>query len=208
MEKNNQHNNHGGGGFLLGVLVGVAITLLFTTKKGREIFKETVDKALEKFSEVKNTLDEEVVYDDEDDGSDYIKQTPIEPVKKEPIKKAPVKEVRYLAAEPQKSEETEKPAKLEELLEELPERDELDEAEEIEESDELEEIEEIEEEKEEEDPSRLIEKVPSPAAKPKPTHAVPTKPDVIPFDESELPAAPEPPKKSSPVRKFFRVKKG
>lgn len=153
----------------MGVLVGVAITLLFTTKKGREIFKDTLDRALDKFSDLQNKIDEDVVYDDEDDGSDYVKQTPA-PKEKAP-EKPEKKEVRYLASETK-----------EEVIEDEP----LAEEPEIEESEEIEEL--------------------PKAAKPK-TEPEERKeePKVIPFESEE--SEPEAPKKASPVRKFFKLKK-
>jgi gas vesicle protein len=92
-----KHHQGGGNGFLAGVIVGVVITLLFTTKKGREIFKDTVDRAIDKFNnlqdKVETKLDEQEVFDDEDEGDDYVKPEPVH----EPA--APAKEVRYLASE-------------------------------------------------------------------------------------------------------------
>lgn len=113
MEHNNNQNNqngNGGGGFLLGVMVGVAITLLFTTKKGREIFKDTVNRALDKVSELQNTVEESVQFDDEDiDGDDYIKP--------EPASNEPKKEVRYLANDvSDEAASVSKPAKPKEKL--------------------------------------------------------------------------------------------
>ena len=109
-----KHHNSGGSGFLAGVLVGVVITLLFTTKKGREIFKETVDRAIDKFNDlqdkVETKLDEQEVFDDEDEGDDYVK--PELPPLPSPVQ--PTKEVKYLASETQEesdSGEEEAPAK-------------------------------------------------------------------------------------------------
>jgi gas vesicle protein len=92
-----KHHQGGSNGFLAGVIVGVVITLLFTTKKGREIFKETVDRAIDKSNnlqdKVETKLDEQEVFDDEEDGDDYIKpELPAPPAE-------PAKEVRYLANE-------------------------------------------------------------------------------------------------------------
>ena len=47
--KEKHHSSHNG--FLFGVLLGVAITLLFTTKKGRRILKSLTDEGLEKVNQ-------------------------------------------------------------------------------------------------------------------------------------------------------------
>ena len=54
MEHNdNQNHNGSGNGFLLGVIVGVLVTLLFTTKRGCAIFKDAMEKGIEKFANSK-----------------------------------------------------------------------------------------------------------------------------------------------------------
>jgi len=90
MQERNQHQNNGNG-FLFGVIVGVLVTLLFTTKRGREILKEVTDKGIKKWSELEKLskeMQEETFGEDEmdDESSDYVA-----PEKKE---------VRYIAAEP------------------------------------------------------------------------------------------------------------
>ena len=57
MEKNNNHNGHGNG-FVPGVIVGVIVTLLFTTKRGREIVKDMAEKGLDKFAELQKAMNE------------------------------------------------------------------------------------------------------------------------------------------------------
>lgn len=88
-QKNYQQQSHGNG-FVLGVIVGVLIALLFTTKRGREILKEITDKGIKKWSELEKTMKEmekSQMYEDEmDDESEYIPQE----------KK---KEIHYLAQE-------------------------------------------------------------------------------------------------------------
>lgn len=56
-------NNIGGAGsiFLLGLLIGVLVTLLLTTKKGREIIKEFMDKTIKKISDLEKSVDSEKV---------------------------------------------------------------------------------------------------------------------------------------------------
>src|SRR5437016_2786786 len=83
MENNNNHNHNGSGnGFLLGVIVGVLITLLFTTKRGRVILKEVMEKGVERFANLEQLMretKEELAneYDDEE-GDDYIPEEPVE----------------------------------------------------------------------------------------------------------------------------------
>ena len=68
MEKENNHNG-GGNGFLLGIIVGVIIALLFTTKRGRQMLHILTEKGFERFSDIQDAL-----VDDEDDeeGDDYV----------------------------------------------------------------------------------------------------------------------------------------
>jgi gas vesicle protein len=68
--RENKHNN-AGNGFLFGVVVGGITTLLFTTKKGREIVKEVTERGLDKFSEIQRDLNQAVEFE-EIDGDDYI----------------------------------------------------------------------------------------------------------------------------------------
>jgi hypothetical protein len=90
MEQKNHNNNHGGG-FLLGIIVGVIITLLFTTKRGREIFKELTEKGLEKFSDLEAILQDvkEREFSDEEEENDYVepasKPIPASIVEPEPV---------------------------------------------------------------------------------------------------------------------------
>src|SRR5712691_5788957 len=92
MEHNNQHNNIGNG-FLLGVIVGILLTLLFTTKRGREIFKDIMEKGVEKFSNLEQLVKktEKDIENDEDDYEGAQDFTPTKPVAIEqlPVEKAP-----------------------------------------------------------------------------------------------------------------------
>jgi gas vesicle protein len=54
----NSHKSSNGNGFLLGVIVGVIVALLFTTKKGREIVKELTEKGLDRFSDLQGVMNE------------------------------------------------------------------------------------------------------------------------------------------------------
>ncbi len=51
-KNNNNTNNSVGSGFLLGFILGVLATLLLTTKKGREILKELIDKGMQKITDI------------------------------------------------------------------------------------------------------------------------------------------------------------
>lgn len=75
------HNN-----FLLGLIVGSVLTLLFTTKKGRKILKTIVDEGLDKYSGWKDIVNETFDEYDADnlEGEDYIEE-PLE-LKKEQVK--------------------------------------------------------------------------------------------------------------------------
>jgi hypothetical protein len=55
---NHNHKSSHGNGFLLGVILGVIVTLLFTTKKGREIVKILTEKGLDKFSDLQKVMNE------------------------------------------------------------------------------------------------------------------------------------------------------
>jgi gas vesicle protein len=68
-------NNSGsiGSGFLLGLLLGVLLTLLLATKKGREIFKDLIDKAIQKISDLEQSVE------------DYAQSSKPEEIKKEII---------------------------------------------------------------------------------------------------------------------------
>lgn len=71
-------NNHkSGNGFLAGLVVGGVATLLFTTKKGREIVKELTEKGLDKFSELQEKFEYETSELEELDGDDYIQPEPL-----------------------------------------------------------------------------------------------------------------------------------
>lgn len=77
-----------GNSFLMGVVVGVIITLLFTTKRGREIFKDVVEKGIHKFSDLETVLQDihnkdKGFVDPEDEAvhDDYV---PTEPIKELP----------------------------------------------------------------------------------------------------------------------------
>lgn len=68
-QKNHHQCNHGsnGSGFFFGLIVGVVLALLFTTKKGRKMFKEMTDEGMTKFSDFEKKLQETMKKDDIDD---------------------------------------------------------------------------------------------------------------------------------------------
>jgi len=111
-----QHSGHGNG-FLFGVIVGVVITLLFSTKKGREILRDVSEKGIEKLSDLekltkeyegKDFLEDELLEED-----DYVKPEPKptpEPAKAASAKETPkaaVKETPKLATKPSPQPEVE-----------------------------------------------------------------------------------------------------
>ncbi|MGE5042435.1 MAG: YtxH domain-containing protein [Candidatus Levyibacteriota bacterium] len=63
MDKKEKSNNH----FLLGLIIGGALTYLVATERGREILKELFDEGMEKVQEMTSPEPEEEpgVYNDE-----------------------------------------------------------------------------------------------------------------------------------------------
>src|SRR5689334_17105967 len=57
-KQHNQQQNSLGGGFLLGLVIGILVTLLFTTKKGRELLKEWTEKGINKLTDLENIIKE------------------------------------------------------------------------------------------------------------------------------------------------------
>lgn len=72
---------------MLGFIFGVLATLLLTTKKGREILKELIDKGMQKITDLEELHEKANQMPDEE--NDYVKPKP-EEVKKE---------IKYLAKE-------------------------------------------------------------------------------------------------------------
>lgn len=56
MEKKSGNNAAIGNGFFFGIVVGVALTLLFTTKKGRKILRMLIDEGADKLTEIEDLL--------------------------------------------------------------------------------------------------------------------------------------------------------
>ena len=86
-----QKNNGSFHGFILGLIIGVVVTLLFTTKKGRQILRTLTEEGLSKFSEVEDiiqAMENEAGYDDvEEVATDDLAGTQ-EVVTEEPVKKS------------------------------------------------------------------------------------------------------------------------
>ncbi len=79
---NHNHNQPPSNGFLMGVIIGGVATLIFTTKKGREIVKDLADKGLEKYYEFEKKLeDTKEDYEEIIEGEDYIAPVESEKVK-------------------------------------------------------------------------------------------------------------------------------
>lgn len=85
--KTTSTNNGINSGFFLGFILGVLATLLLTTKKGREILKELIDKGMQKITDLEEL--HEKTRQNVDGENDYVKPKP-EEVKKE---------IKYLAKE-------------------------------------------------------------------------------------------------------------
>lgn len=130
MEQRENKQHGGGNGFIFGVIVGVLVALLFTTKKGREILRDVSEKIITKLSSMeeyaKQADDISELFDEIDtDEKDYVKSDPqaaAEVQKEEP--KVVVKEVSKKPAVAEVKKEAPKPvakpapaAKVEELEE-------------------------------------------------------------------------------------------
>jgi hypothetical protein len=87
MEEKHNHNHAQGNGFMLGLIVGAGVTLLFTTKKGRQLFNYMTEKGLDSFAQLQATMDAQRIETD-DEESDYIAVTE-RPAAPEPEKEAP-----------------------------------------------------------------------------------------------------------------------
>ncbi len=56
--------HHSGNGFLFGIIVGVLLTLLFTTKKGRNILKTLADEGVDSISDLLDPEMEDEIVDE------------------------------------------------------------------------------------------------------------------------------------------------
>lgn len=72
MERNHNQNNNGG--FILGILVGIGIALLFTTKKGHRLLRKLTTQGWDKLENwediIKSTINDNE--DDYIDGDDFL----------------------------------------------------------------------------------------------------------------------------------------
>lgn len=62
-----RNTNNAGGGFILGILIGVLITLLFTTKKGRKILKTITDEGMDKINNFEDLFEKKMREEDDED---------------------------------------------------------------------------------------------------------------------------------------------
>lgn len=60
-------------GFLFGVIVGVVLTLLLSTKKGRKMLRTLTEEGLDKVSTLEDLFDEDYLEEGE---TDYVKEVP------------------------------------------------------------------------------------------------------------------------------------
>ena len=91
--ENHDKSNPSGNGFLFGVILGAVATLLFTTKKGREIVKDLTEKGADKLSELQKNIDK-AVEEGEAEENDYLEpedrpKQQIEPEKPKLLAKEP-----------------------------------------------------------------------------------------------------------------------
>lgn len=111
MEQPNNKQQSNGNGFILGLVVGVMIALLFTTKKGRAILRDVTEKGIDKLSKLENLKQqvEDSELFDEFEEDEYVKPEP-EPEPTPTPKPQPAPEVRTIAKEPEPKESaSEKP---------------------------------------------------------------------------------------------------
>lgn len=87
MEQQQAKQNGGGNGFILGVIVGVTIALLFTTKKGRAILRDLSGKVIDKLSKLedvaKQSQEEVDLLEDFADEDDYVRSEQPQSAEKE-----------------------------------------------------------------------------------------------------------------------------
>ncbi|MBA3723521.1 MAG: YtxH domain-containing protein [Candidatus Levybacteria bacterium] len=100
MEQPNNKQQSNGNGFILGLVVGIMIALLFTTKKGRAILRDVTEKGIDQLSKLENLKQqvEDSELFDELEEDEYVKAEPaleVQPIVKEPEPKetAPEKPV-------------------------------------------------------------------------------------------------------------------
>ncbi len=86
-------------GFFLGIIVGVAVTALFTTQKGKEILRDITDKSIESWDDVEKALEGIEADVDDSPTTEYVS----------PEEK---REIKYLAQDAATSEESEKNEEL------------------------------------------------------------------------------------------------
>lgn len=63
-------------GFLVGLILGFGLALLFTTKKGRRMIKALTEEGLDSIQELRKRMDSIEVMMDEDIDEDYVKEVP------------------------------------------------------------------------------------------------------------------------------------
>lgn len=82
---NNTTNSGTGSGFFIGFILGVLATLLLTTKKGREILKELIDKGMQKIKDIEELQKKVKKEQEQEPENDYVKPKP--PTTHSPIRK-------------------------------------------------------------------------------------------------------------------------
>lgn len=104
----NKAQKSGGSGFIFGVIVGVMIALLFTTKKGRAILRDITEKGIDKLSSLEELTKkvENGEFDDEfeEESDDYVKPEP-------PPVQEPTPHAKQIEVDDPKEEKKEAPAK-------------------------------------------------------------------------------------------------
>ena len=90
MEQPNNKQQSNGNGFILGLVVGVMIALLFTTKKGRAILRDVTEKGIDKLSKLENLKQqvEDSELFDEFEEDEYVKAEPASKLNPQPASEA------------------------------------------------------------------------------------------------------------------------
>jgi hypothetical protein len=101
--------------FVMGILVGVALTLLLTTKKGRKLLKILIEEGSDRISKWEDMLQkaQEEVLEEDDDEEIVEAEEYVEPMEREAVAPEPVREPEPAPA-PQKTFEKIEPVAPEE----------------------------------------------------------------------------------------------
>ena len=130
-ERNSYAQNGGNSSFWLGFILGVLLTLLLTTKRGREVLRDLLDRGIQKISDLEDSLEKarerQTQPSFQSPESDYV-PSPVSTVKEEiraamadiVAKKSVVKEPEIVKEEKQANEKGGKQELAQKTSEEVP----------------------------------------------------------------------------------------